>query len=64
MIQFKSKIPNYFTLKHDSFDKEINALGNKLQYKQHLEIKNNEFVISYILLVNHCLLYTSPSPRD
>ena len=56
VIQFKSKIPNDFTLKHDSFDKEINALGNKLQYKQHLEIKNNEFVISYILLVNQAII--------
>ncbi|WP_314243509.1 DUF3857 domain-containing protein [Empedobacter tilapiae] len=56
VIQFKSKIPNDFTLQQEEFNKEIKALGNKLQYKQHLEIKNNEFVISYILLINQAII--------
>lgn len=56
VIQFKSKIPNDFTLQQEEFNKEIKALGNKLQYKQHIEINDNEFVISYILLVNQSII--------
>lgn len=56
VIQFKSRIPNDFTLQQEEFNKEIKALGNKLQYKQHIEINNNEFVISYILLVNQSII--------
>lgn len=56
VIQFKSKIPTDFILKYDKFDNEIKALGNKLQYKQQIEVKNNEFVITYILLINQSII--------
>lgn len=57
VIQFKSKIPTDFILKYDNFDKEIKALDNKLHYKQQIEVKNNEFVITYILLINQSINY-------
>ncbi|WP_291089389.1 MULTISPECIES: DUF3857 domain-containing protein [unclassified Empedobacter] len=56
VIQFKSKIPTDFILKYDNFDKEIKALDNKLHYKQQIEVKNNEFVITYILLINQSII--------
>ncbi|WP_334126597.1 DUF3857 domain-containing protein [Empedobacter brevis] len=58
VVQFKSKVPTDFILKYSSFDKEIKALGNKLQYKQQIKVKNNNFVITYILLINQSIIST------
>ena len=38
----------------------LNSLGIKSEYKS----ENEKYVFSGISLVNACLLYTSPSPRD
>lgn len=56
VVQFKSKIPKDFVLKYDKFNHEIKAIGNKLQYKQQIEVVNNEFVITYILLINQSII--------